>query len=393
MGGVVKAIKKVVKGVGKVVKKVVKSVTKVVKKVVSAVGDLGIVGSIALSFIAPYAIGALASSATGWVSAIGKGLQAIGSVVTAPAKFLGQAAGSLLGNAASGLSSFAADMGLETISSGLSSISEKLFTGMGGGATSVGEAFNNVVSDVSSSFSAASDAFSTAFNGVAPGDTLTTYGTPETAGSMMPEGDDIFNPAEMTGADQVQEGLMGNVNTEALGTDAFNHEMLGTATNEAAYETMYDDNLMGSLSAEGMPASPEMIGFEGDPNKAGALAFKEYTAQDLSGLNTGLDQPKAEESSILDKLGDGLKGAFSGSSPTSYGNIGQVSPEGSYAPITQEGADGRGKDATAYGFLVRDAQGNAIDATGATGLQQGQGLASLLALNVDNPGYQHRWAQ
>ena len=120
MSGVVKAVKKVVKGVGKAVKSVVKGVVKVAKKVVSTVGKvmgkLGPIGSIAIGMIAPYAIGAMAGSTTGWVSAIGKGLQTVGKVISAPMNALKAVGGNLLGSAASGLSPVAGKFGLDTIS-------------------------------------------------------------------------------------------------------------------------------------------------------------------------------------------------------------------------------------------------------------------------------------
>lgn len=96
MSKVIKRIKKGVKRIGRALKKVVKGIVKVGKKIVKGigkvVGKLGPIGTIAIAFIAPYAIGAMAGMG-GWVGALGKGIQAVGSAVAAPFKMAGQVIG------------------------------------------------------------------------------------------------------------------------------------------------------------------------------------------------------------------------------------------------------------------------------------------------------------
>ena len=110
MGGIVKGIKKVVKGVGKVVKKVAKGIKKVasgiwsgIKKVGSgimkAVGKLGPIGSLALSFVLPGIGSAIGSwwttTATnlgmqgGFLGAVGQGMQFVSNTISAVKSFAG----------------------------------------------------------------------------------------------------------------------------------------------------------------------------------------------------------------------------------------------------------------------------------------------------------------
>lgn len=148
MGGVAKAVKKVVKGVGKVVKKVVKGVVKLGKKVVKGVGKvmgkLGPIGMIALAVIAPYAIGAMASSSIGWVSSIGQGLQAVSSAISAPFKFVGNAISKGLGQAASGASNIFSSI-TEKVTGFLSNVSGSGVTeGAKQIATNAGSGFGEI---------------------------------------------------------------------------------------------------------------------------------------------------------------------------------------------------------------------------------------------------------
>ena len=81
--------KKIFKGIGKVFKKIGKGIKKVAGKIGKAFGKLGIVGTIALGFLAPYALGAISTWAGGLAASGNAFVAGFGKLVGAATKVIG----------------------------------------------------------------------------------------------------------------------------------------------------------------------------------------------------------------------------------------------------------------------------------------------------------------
>ena len=81
--------KKIFKGIGKVFKKIGKGIKKVFKKIGKAFGKLGFVGTIALAFLAPYALPAIAGWAGGLAASGNAFVAGFGKMVGAATKVIG----------------------------------------------------------------------------------------------------------------------------------------------------------------------------------------------------------------------------------------------------------------------------------------------------------------
>ena len=91
--------KKLFKGIKKVFKKIGKGIKKIAGKVGKVFGKLGIVGTIALAFLAPYALGAISTWAGGLAASSNAFVAGFGKMVGAATKFIGG-----IGNAIQGVS-------------------------------------------------------------------------------------------------------------------------------------------------------------------------------------------------------------------------------------------------------------------------------------------------
>lgn len=149
--GAAKTVKKQVSGIAKSVKKVVSGIVKAGKKVVGkvgkALGKLGPIGTIAIGFLAPYALGALAGSSIGWVSTIGKTLQAVQATAAAPFQAIGKVVGAGVSQLGGGLST-ALGGSSTAIGTGIQTVTDKIvaLTGYEGGKvmTEIGDVFKGV---------------------------------------------------------------------------------------------------------------------------------------------------------------------------------------------------------------------------------------------------------
>jgi len=430
MGGVVKAIKKAVKGVGKAVKKVVKGVVKVAKKVVSAVGDamgkLGPVGTIALSFIAPYAIGGMAGSSIGWVSTIGKGLQAIGSTIAAPFKAISSAAGNLLGGAAKSLGTFASEAGLKTIGEGLMTISDKIYTGIGTGiGDGVSDAFTKTWNGVSEAWGAASDSFASTMNGTESA--IKTFDTVQGVDDYIAKNPDVtfesdgsllnnstgevvgqFSPNDFAQgqASMLQEqtadfGEFGNASTYNA-TVAPEGELLTSGLSDVS---PYDN--ASAVGAQGISPGGQqhemLLNQEYSVNpQTGAidpeLSFGTQEMYDQGMLQSSTVQAlggvEVEPESTWDKLKDGLKSFGASELPDASGLLASNISTSGYDPLTSDSANGPGYAGQAQNFYMLDASGQVVQSTGQTGIMGSMEYArqagSLLS-TTGNP-YKYRWA-
>lgn len=81
--------KKIFKGIGKVFKKIGKGIKKVAGKIGKAFGKLGIVGTIALGILAPYALGAISTWAGGLAASGNAFVAGFGKLVGAATKVIG----------------------------------------------------------------------------------------------------------------------------------------------------------------------------------------------------------------------------------------------------------------------------------------------------------------
>ena len=439
MGGVVKAIKKAVKGVGKAVKKVVKGVVKVAKKVVSAVGDamgkLGPIGTIALSFIAPYAIGALAGSSIGWVSTIGKGLQAIGSTIAAPFKALSSAAGNLLGGAVKGLGTFATEAGLNTIGSGLSTIGEKILTGIGtgvGGFEGVSDAFTKTWNGVSEAWGAANDAFATTMNGTESA--IKTFDTVQGVDDYIAKNPDVtfesdgsllnnstgevvgqFSPNDFAQGQasmlQQQTGEFGEFgNASTYNSTVFPDSTTLPADGEILTSGLSDVSPYDNASAVGAQGiSPggqqhEMLlnqEYSVNPQTGAIdpeLSFGTQEMYDQGMLQSSTVQAlggvEVEPESTWDKLKDGLKSFGASELPDASGLLASNISTSGYDPLTSDSANGPGYAGQAQNFYMLNSSGEVVQSTGQTGIMGSMEYArqagSLLS-TTGNP-YKYRWA-
>ena len=280
MGGIVKGIGKAVKGVGKVVGKVVSGVAKLGKSIVKGVGKfmgkLGPIGTIALGFIAPYAIGAMAS-AGGWLGTVGKGIQAVSSAVSAPFKM----AGNLAGRAISGLG--------EAVGGGFSTITDKVAGAIGYNGGSVSSDFTNIIDGVKGNFN---DAFGTSFT--------------NTEGTILGE-----NAMQSTSVD------FGNASIEAgTGEGAINagitpggqqHQML------SAQDAAFGDGTVGQLDPLTQAANQShQASLLAEQNALGGFDSS-FTPKDAVATTYDSTVPNVvEEGGMMSKLLEAGKGLFSG---------------------------------------------------------------------------------
>lgn len=188
------AFKKVTRSIGKVVKKVVKGVAKIGKSIFKGVGKfmgkLGPIGTLAVGFIAPWAIGAMAGSGIPWLASLGKGVQAVTSTVTAPFKMAGQAIGK-------GISAFGEGVGSvlgDTIGGGFQSVTDKLASAIGYKGGTLSDNFVNTMNGVKTNWN---EAFGTSFTD-AGGNILgkpADLGVVQATGKGTPFGGDVnFDP-------------------------------------------------------------------------------------------------------------------------------------------------------------------------------------------------------
>lgn len=266
MSGVAKGIKKAVSGVGKVIKKAVKGVAKLGKSIVKGVGKfmgkLGPIGTIAIGVIAPWAVGAMAASGVGWVSALGNGLQAVGSAVSAPFKMAGQALGK-------GISS----LGQATGSKAFMGVTEKVASVLGYKGGSISEGFTNILNGVKGDFNTA---FGTSYK--------------DAAGNVL--GKPVDLGAVKAGAGSGPMGPEASFDTDTSGI-----------------------NLTGGPDAKtAIPSDAVNFGTEGGPNIFGDMGPKQtfdptqadpFTTQDqLKGIDVTKATPDAEYT--LEKPGDSV---------------------------------------------------------------------------------------
>lgn len=434
MGGIVKAVKKVVKGVTKAVKKVVKGIGKVVSKVTE---KLGPIGTIAVSMIAPYAIGAMAG-AGGWVGALGKGLQAIGSAISAPFKALSAVGKNLLGSAFQGASELAgAAFGQgNSISSALTSAADyfgvnasNAWSPIQAGKDAFGSAwdaasksFGEAVDGVKSAMGMGQDAVASQINGSSYTDMLM-----EQTADFGYEG--MKATAESYGIDMSANGQMGMLQEQMAGFGP--EEWLDTANSLAtdsasglaaptfdpqAYldnpdkwlkETPWDlqEQVAGQVGAT--PGSDQFnllveqqadFGTEGwESTFGGTGSYADTQAGLLAQQNAGMAQSVSEANQIAsatydssnywnqestggenlwDKAAKALNPGLA-----DFGALAQQAgsgiDEGGYTQESAEGQKAGGEYGLAEDFYVLS-NGNITSASGHTGLQQGSGLASLL---------------
>lgn len=365
MGGIAKAVGKIVKGVAKAVGKVVKGVIKVAKKVVGTFGKvfgkLGPLGSIALGFILPGVGNFLAGSSTGWVSAIGKGIQTVTSALKAPFKIVGKAGADLLGGIGKGLT----NAGFETIGGGFSSVSDSLNTFLGGTGQSVGEYAKDVIGGVTDAWTdtlggAASEANSSLISeGSSAIDSTSELATGEAGQAVGAE-------AASSSAEAVKSAGAAEA---AQGATTEGGNLLGKPpTTQAGYlseESFYDNAIQD-------PAVSEVVTNQGvdfnsqqhrmlleqeygdpffDPDKVGSgydadLAFGNETEYKIGALQNetveALRDPSASfglSDTSSYNWGEGLKSLFSGSDSSGFDPLAGLPSvdTGGYTPLAGEG--------------------------------------------------------
>lgn len=162
-------------GINKIVHKVTDKVEDAGKKVAMKVGKvinkLGPIGMIAISFIAPYAIGLLASMG-GVLGAIGTAIQAVGTAVMAPFKAAGALAGKAIASGAKALGGAISNAGAQSIGNFVVQQGTKIGEMLGGQGIANktwGEAAGSAFKDVGVKFTQAQvqwdSAFGTNFSG------------------------------------------------------------------------------------------------------------------------------------------------------------------------------------------------------------------------------------
>lgn len=140
MGGAAKAIKSTAKGFSKVLGKVVKGVKKLGKGITKGVGKImgkmGPIGTLAMGFVAPYAIGAIAAGGLGWASTAAQGIMNVMNTVKSVVATPFQALGNVVGK---GVTSFGQSVGgtFQTITDKVGSLLTSTGTTVEGGAKSM----------------------------------------------------------------------------------------------------------------------------------------------------------------------------------------------------------------------------------------------------------------
>lgn len=281
-----KGVKKIFKGAAKLVKNVVKKVVDVGKKIVKGVGKvvgkLGPIGTIAIGFLAPYAIGAMAGMG-GWVGTIGQTLQAVGSTIAAPIKAVGQAIGAGINTMGTGLSTALGGSG-SAIGQGVMSLTDKItgFLGYQGG--SVVDGAKKIFGDVATQWGTIGTQSTTAIGDVA---TSATKQLSDVVG-----GDNIFSTEQAVSWDQ----------NAASGIDLFAPKDAVTspltAINTEAPTNIFET---GGDNIFGMQANPF------DPA---------YSAEQLAKIDVTKTEP-----SLLDKVKSGLSGLSMPKLPTPMGVV------------------------------------------------------------------------
>lgn len=247
--GLFSGIKKLVKGVGKVFKKVVKGIARLGKKIIKGVGKfigkIGPVGMLAVSVIAPYALGALAGAGMGWVSTAAQKAIEFGSMVksavAAPFKLAGQA----IGKGAQALG--------QSIGGGFQTITDKIASTLGAqGSGSISEGARSIFGDVANSYNK--------FMGNTP--TLSNLGQGEVTSAAMESvkgsAFDISKGVEFSGSQApsstIGSEFMGKVDAFAsAGKQMTSEELLAaTATSTPADLTIDNQKMSGLTEAERM---------------------------------------------------------------------------------------------------------------------------------------------
>lgn len=300
MSGVARAVKKVFKGVGKIVKKVVSGVVKLGKKIVQGVGKfmgkIGPIGTIAIGFLAPYAIGAMASSSIGWVSSIGKGLQAVGGLIKAPF----QAAGQVLGKGVDFLGKGASSLfgGVDTmVGRGVGTLTDKITNFLGYNGGSVSENVKGIFSDSMTKFD---EAFKTNFSGTTGYAEMSPFGVSEGTmdalrsvdGATVSADSDVFKTLIEEEMDFAPPGYRptgfyeGSAQHEALltqekGTGFGSEPLFGRQ--QLASETLdaLEDPFVRNVEAAGYDVPDREEGFTSKASKALKSAFSGFASPSL----------------------------------------------------------------------------------------------------------------
>ena len=154
---VFKGTKKLVKGIGKAVKKVGSKIWEGAKKVVKSVGKalnkLGPIGTIAVSFIAPYAIGAMASMG-GTLGTVGTAIQTASTALAAPFKTLTTALGKGAAALGSSTGSALSNAGFTSLGQAVQALGTKMGSMLGYSEGTLGESTKAIWSDVATKWDA-----------------------------------------------------------------------------------------------------------------------------------------------------------------------------------------------------------------------------------------------
>lgn len=342
MSSVAKGIKKVVKGVGRVVKGVVKGIAKLGKGIVKGVGrfmgKLGPIGTIAMGFLAPMAIGAMAGSSVPWLSSLGKGVQAITSTVTAPFKMAGQA----IGKGISGFGNMVGGQG-----SAFASVTDKIASAVGYQGGTLGENFTNTMNGVKGAWN---DGFGTSFT--------------DSSGQVLGEAAKAAQAPLDLG--QVQAGA----GQGPMGPDVSFDPNAGNV-----------DLMQGATPVEGVAfdgaKAPSLFGDMGpkqvfDPSQADPFT----TAEDLQGVDVTKATPDAQYN--LDKSDSGLSAKkMLDAAKGLFGSPQQQAPM-AMAPIEDSGAFVEGVGA-GDGTGGPGGLGQSFYAQDQTGLQRTEDFAERMA--------------
>lgn len=151
-----RAFKKITSGIGRAIKKVVKGIGKVAKSILKPIGKvfgkLGPIGTLAIGFIVPWAVGAMATMG-GTIGAIGKGLQAVGKFATAPIRAAGKLVGNAVGAGAQAIGNAVGTEGL--FGQGINSITSKVANLVGYNGSGVTSGVTDIFRDAAVSMDSA----------------------------------------------------------------------------------------------------------------------------------------------------------------------------------------------------------------------------------------------
>lgn len=424
--------------VGKVFKKVFKGITKVVKKVVKSIGKvmnkLGPIGTIALSFIAPHAIGWMAAQNGTWIGTLGKAIQGVGQAISAPFKTIVGAGKNLLGSALGSVSEGVTTLfGENSISKVLSTASDSFLKSSGAGAWSPFEAGSNAFSET---MSAASTNFREALDGVKSAMGITTDGIASTVNAGLPSDamyDEYYNssmgsvdkaveqigfsPEDIASTPgyqptEMQSMLDANYDPyEYMTADRAGQIALDTPIAEAG-EVFVKPDVIDVFDPENMTSNydpmdiydrPDMeyaintdykdpnnfLGVDQYGNEQTGFALSPdatYVPEPLRMENIGFNEEIGvkQDTSLVDKtkeLASKLGKSLLGSAPD-YGDLMGAAAAGGgtggYDQVSAVGQKGAGEYGMGEDFYIVNSQGGITSASGSIGLRQGSQLASLL---------------